>query len=70
MVLTGRLRLCGPASLSRKRQIIMMTQSLLIFLILAPAADPPRHVLEGGGVKLTIDLPDATTGYYRGTRFD
>src|SRR5581483_7128613 len=41
-------------------------------LLLIPAADPPapRHVLEGGGVKLTIDLPDPTTGYYRGTRFD
>ncbi len=39
-------------------------------LLLAPAAEPPRHVLEGGGVKLTIDLPDANTGFYRGTRFD
>jgi hypothetical protein len=39
-------------------------------LLLTPAAEPPRHVLEGGGVKLTLDLPDAATGYYRGTRFD
>src|SRR3954468_4633274 len=41
-------------------------------LLLTPAADPavPRHVLEGGGVKLTVDLPDAKTGFYRGTRFD
>ena len=48
----------------------MMSQSLLIFLILTPAAEPPRHVLSGDGVKLTIDLPDAATGYYRGARFD
>jgi hypothetical protein len=39
-------------------------------LLMAPAAEPPRHVLEGGGVKLTIDLPDPVNGYYRSTRFD
>ena len=45
--------------------------TLLAALLLAlPTAEPPRHVLEGSGVKLTIDLPDPMTGYYRGTRFD
>jgi hypothetical protein len=39
-------------------------------LLLAPAAEPPRHVLAGDGVKLTIDLPDPAAGYYRGPRFD
>jgi hypothetical protein len=34
------------------------------------AAEPPRHVLEGQGLKLTIHLPDPVNGYYRGTRFD
>src|SRR5437660_1635112 len=34
------------------------------------AAEPPRHVLEGHGLKLTLYLPDAANGYYRGTRFD
>jgi hypothetical protein len=43
---------------------------LVLLLLLAPAAEPPRHVLEGGGIKLTIDLPDAANGYYRGARFD
>jgi hypothetical protein len=37
-----------------------------------PAAEPkpPQHVLEGDGLKLTLYLPDAKAGYYRGTRFD
>jgi hypothetical protein len=47
-----------------------MIQPLIFALLLTPAADPPRHVLAGDGVRLTIDLPDATAGYYRGPRFD
>src|SRR5262245_50462953 len=34
------------------------------------AADPPRHVITDGRLTLTVLLPDATTGFYRGTRFD
>jgi len=36
----------------------------------AVAANPPRHVLSDGRLKLTVLVPDATTGFYRGTRFD
>jgi hypothetical protein len=36
----------------------------------AAETDAPRHVLASGGLKLTLYLPDARTGYYRGTRFD
>src|SRR5438477_3840339 len=46
--------------------------ALASILLGAPgrAAEPPRHVLEGQGLKLTVQLPDAQNGYYRGTRFD
>jgi hypothetical protein len=30
----------------------------------------PQHMLTKGPLKLAIYLPDATKGYYRGTRFD
>ncbi|MFL5240533.1 MAG: hypothetical protein ACJ8FY_00345 [Gemmataceae bacterium] len=30
----------------------------------------PRHTLERGSLKLSVFLPDAEKGYYRGTRFD
>lgn len=43
---------------------------LTALLLLTPAAEPPRHVLAGDGVKLTVDLPDPAAGYYRGPRFD
>ena len=34
------------------------------------AADPPTAQLDNGSLHVTIDLPDATSGFYRGTRFD
>jgi hypothetical protein len=34
------------------------------------AADPPRHVMTDGRLTLTVLLPDAESGFYRGTRFD
>ncbi len=50
---------------------------LAAVVLLAPATgtrsaepDVPRHVLTGDGIKLTLDLPDAQKGFYRGTRFD
>jgi hypothetical protein len=48
----------------------MLTTSFFLGLLLTPAATTPRQVLEGGGVKLTIDLPNPINGFYRGTRFD
>jgi len=50
-----------------------MTMTLLfVVFAVCPAAErePPRQILEGDGIRLTIDLPDAKAGYYRGTRFD
>src|SRR5258707_7268665 len=35
-----------------------------------PANAFPQHTLKNDAVKLTIYLPDAEKGYYRGTRFD
>ncbi|MGD0090880.1 MAG: hypothetical protein ABSE73_13260 [Planctomycetota bacterium] len=32
--------------------------------------DYPAQILAGGGLKLTVYLPDAQKGYYRGPRFD
>jgi hypothetical protein len=36
----------------------------------APAPAWPRHVLDNGQVALTVYLPDAAKGFYRGERFD
>jgi hypothetical protein len=36
----------------------------------AGAAEPPRQVIANKVVKLTLYLPDAADGYYRGPRFD
>ena len=49
-----------------------MTRSLclLIFASLLTAADFPQAELSNGRIVVKIDLPDAHTGYYRGTRFD
>src|SRR5262245_1287765 len=50
-----------------------MKQLLSIAVIVAVAShapDPPRPVLTDGRLKLTVLLPAATTGFYRGTRFD
>lgn len=43
---------------------------LAAVLLITPAAEPAPLVLAGGGVRLTIHPPDATTGSYRGSRFD
>jgi hypothetical protein len=34
------------------------------------AADPPQADISNGTIKAKLYLPDATNGYYRGTRFD
>src|SRR4051794_24076414 len=47
-----------------------MTHVALLMLVVAADAAVPQHVLAGDGVKLTVYLPDATAGFYRGTRFD
>ena len=43
---------------------------LLVFAISAVAADVPQAVISNGPIHATIYLPDANSGYYRGTRFD
>jgi hypothetical protein len=47
---------------------------LLAGLALAPgamsAADPPEAAISNGKIQVRIYLPDAQTGFYRGTRFD
>jgi hypothetical protein len=44
--------------------------AVLLAVTPARAAEPPLHTLQGNGLKLTVALPDAKDGYYRGTRFD
>src|SRR4051812_35738633 len=67
MCVTAALRFAKPARRGSPGRVSMLIATTL--LLLAPA-EPPRHVLADDRVKLTIDLPDATAGYYRGTRFD
>lgn len=53
-----------------------MMKTAIVVLGLATAAaavaatDPPRAEISNGQVKVTLYLPDARTGFYRGTRFD
>lgn len=51
----------------------MFRQFLLSLAFLLPLAAgdaaPPTLTLAGNGVSLTLAVPDATTGYYRSTRF-
>ena len=52
-----------------------MRRTLTLFALFLPfsavvAADPPTHTLKSDDLTLTVYLPDATDGYYRGTRFD
>jgi hypothetical protein len=50
----------------------MTVRALLLFvpLAVAGAAEYPSAVLDNGAVRLDLYLPDATSGYYRGSRFD
>src|SRR5258707_12120157 len=54
-----------------------MTKTTLIAACLAPIAgvcssadSPPTAQITNGSVRLRLYLPDAKTGFYRGTRFD
>jgi hypothetical protein len=54
-----------------------MTKTTLIAACLAPIAgacssadSPPKAEITNGPVRLRVYLPDAKTGFYRGTRFD
>src|SRR5690348_7202639 len=44
--------------------------SILASLMVAAQADAPKADISAGPVHATLYLPDATRGYYRGTRFD
>lgn len=53
-----------------------MKNTLIIWSLLAaltsasPPAEPPQVELTNGLIQTTLYLPDTSTGYYRGTRFD
>src|SRR5436309_9575672 len=65
---------CARLAAKRKRAIVMQKVVSIAVLVAfsgsARAADPPRHVLTDGRLTLSVLLPDAKTGFYRGTRFD
>jgi hypothetical protein len=42
----------------------------LLVIGLAPAADYPTHTMKSDQLTVTVYLPDAEQGFYRGTRFD
>lgn len=76
----------GPESKTRTPEKVKMMNSLTsmrsawtlacaLALALAlggrlPAAGPPQATLANGQIRLKVYLPDARTGFYRGTRFD
>ena len=37
---------------------------------MASAAEYPQTRLDNGQIKVTVNLPDAAKGFYKGTRFD
>jgi len=47
---------------------LLLLLSILLVQAAAPAA--PQATISAGQSRATLYLPDATTGYYRGTRFD
>jgi hypothetical protein len=50
------------------RRVILVTITLALSTL--TAADPPQAEISNGSIKAKLYLPDATNGYYRGTRFD
>jgi hypothetical protein len=48
----------------------MKTVTLACLAGLLPGADFPRAEIANGEIRAQVCLPDAKTGYYRGTRFD
>jgi hypothetical protein len=52
------------------RQLSLAFAAVCLLPVVALAEEFPRHVLARGDLKLTLYLPDAARGYYRGTRFD
>jgi hypothetical protein len=54
----------------RIHQWVMTMAVLTVGGARAAEPDVPKRVLQGGGLKLTVYLPDAKAGFYRGTRFD
>ena len=47
---------------------LLLLLSVIFIQTVAPA--PPQATISAGQSRATLYLPDATTGYYRGTRFD
>lgn len=80
------LRDCGPHTTSKRRSSLLTGALLLSFSSLAaqtqvasttkqpcvdlPHADHPKTELRSGAMSAVVFLPDAQTGYYRGSRFD
>ena len=52
------------------KTIVLFTLALAATLSFTCAAQNPTATITNGKVKATLYLPDADTGYYRGTRFD
>ena len=57
----------------RKRLLMLSMKSALLAVVISGAAAlaaEPRKEISGGGIRVTINLPDAKDGYYRSSRFD
>jgi len=49
---------------------VVASAGLLGIATRAPAADYPQAAITNGILHAMLDLPDASAGYYRATRFD
>jgi hypothetical protein len=54
----------------RRYHLLLMTLSIGIATGSAQSAQPPQAEISNGPLHASIYLPDAHSGYYRGTRFD
>ena len=50
--------------------LTLVVSALLPMMIEVPAPSFPQATIAGSRIEATVYLPDATHGYYRGTRFD
>lgn len=51
-------------------RLILAIWTMLLGMGVPAANDYPKLQLDNGEIRVSIFLPDAERGYYRGTRFD
>jgi hypothetical protein len=53
-----------------REQRFLLLSALMLAAVSSASAQAPQATIDNGVLHATIELPDATKGFYRGTRFD